>query len=186
MSRVIENGPLGATGVEYLSRAYRQACTKPLDFNHVEFVVDPLNSSLTINSLSYTSLGEVGIYRAAHTVSYQKADLGKVVPAPIAYHGYWPTTFGEFATYMRNAHGIVLEDNMYSLTPDGPALRPSSPLTGYPDQNDVVRLYALPAAVLWTPGSSLAIRVLTAYGRQSIAGRISQAEPGSMESLIRI
>ena len=115
MSEPSPNSPLRQKALDYLSQQYLKVCTQPLDPEQVEFRIEPEFSRLLIVSRAYTQNNEVGQFRGQFSIQYTKADLQKVLPAPLEVVTDYPIRYKDLCAYLLERYSIVLEDNEFSL-----------------------------------------------------------------------
>lgn len=186
MDKIAADSPLGMSGVAYLRQRYLQACTKPLDPKHVEFIVDAPASTLTIRSLGYSTTGEVGKYLNAHTVGYGKASLNTVLPHPIFIARSYPMSFAELAEYVLFTYGLYIGVGEFALgtSPTVPLIATSQIAITPELTGDLIELRALPSAVLWTTGSRILLRLPTVGSQISMGALFAQADAGDLARLV--
>lgn len=188
MSEPSPNSPLRQKALDYLSQQYLKVCTQPLDPEQVEFRIEPEFSRLLIVSRAYTQNNEVGQFRGQFSIQYTKADLQKVLPAPLEVVADYPIRYKDLCAYLLERYSIVLEDNEFSLVT---LVGNPTPITGDtllerpPEEDgDILYLVALPTSVMWKAGSQLMLRIVKVGTQQSLASAVAQTVPGNLVHLL--
>jgi hypothetical protein len=113
---VASNSPLGQTGLEAAIAQMRAKLRKSLDERFVEYSLDATNAILHVNSLERSATGDYGKYAGSAQLSYEKVSLYDVAPEPILYTGQYPILFVQFAGWVKQQYGIVLEENEFTIS----------------------------------------------------------------------
>lgn len=188
MSEPSPTSPLREQALTYLTDQYLKVCTQPLDPKQVEFKVEPEYSRLLIISRAYTEDNEVGAFRGQFSIGYKKADLDKVLPAPLEVVGEYPIRYRELAAYLKERYNVIIEDNEFSLVTliGTPVPIVGDTLLEQPpeEDGDILYLSALPTSILWKTGSRLMLRIVKVGSQQSLASAVAQTGPGDLQRLL--
>lgn len=182
---VASYSPLGKTGLDAAIALMRSRLRKPFDETFVEFSLDATNAVLHVQSLERSATGAYGKYSGSASLSYQKVALETLVPSPILYAGQYPILYVQFAQWLFQAYGIVLEDNEFVIDggPTDPLIANTMMSFKPGDETGQLVLRALPTSARFVAGSKLRLLMAPSNGPAWLQGLIPNFVQGDLVEL---
>lgn len=179
------NSPLGYSALDYVLKIFREKLSFTLDETKVSFSLLPEISSLKVSARDLSTVGEFVTLQGDAFITYEKADLGNVLPLPLVYKGTYPVEFRIFKSFIKNTYGIILEENEFTLENTIiPNVIDSTVIDVSPNPaNGEIVFKALPSSGRWKENSELRVIVLTPTLPIRLNSLISLREPVSLETL---
>lgn len=185
MSNLSPISALGRTALEAVKNLFLAVFTRALDTRFVDFSVDSARSELVITSKEESESGEVGIYRGTFRWPYTKANLDSILPYPLAIQADYPLTYRSLRAQLLTRYQILLEENEFSLTPNGtPLVDDSQVATPLMNQYGQFYLYATVSSGRFVANSKLQLVFLQPTKRVPLRGLFDLKAPDGLGALV--